>query len=218
MERLNTIILLFVLSVYGCSTTDMDNPRQVFFSNCGDTIALCSNENNDKLLILSHGKKGSCSIINEPQPYIHNVAEDTIFIWYDNMHGVNDLDTLITVYINRVNVGHSVYMVKGVHNYFYNGNAIGHIDGVDWDYNYSYLIDSVVHLKDSIYFIKDATVLYAANQRDVTHNHQKGYWEAFYTHEVVRENNIYKMKNCIHFVKPYNSPSLKSGHSSVFTI
>lgn len=88
MERLNIIIFLFVFSLYDCSTTDSRNPRQVYFSNSGDMTSLFPNGNTDKMLIRSHGEEGWCDIINEPQPHIHGIVGDTIFIWYDYMRRV----------------------------------------------------------------------------------------------------------------------------------
>ena len=117
MERLNIIIFLFVLSVYGCSTTDTRNPRQIYFSNSGDTISLFSSGNTDKILIRSHGGEGRCDIINEPQPHIHGIAGDTIFIWYDYMHRVDNPDTNITGFIKQISIGQYRYVIKGVQNY-----------------------------------------------------------------------------------------------------
>jgi hypothetical protein len=201
MERLNIIIFLFVLSVYGCSTTDTRNPRQIYFSNIGDTISLFSSGNTDKILIRSHGGEGRCDIINEPQPHIHGIAGDTIFIWYDYMHRVDNPDTNITGFIKQISIGQYRYVIKGVQNYFYNGNSIGRIDGMDWDYNYSYVIDSIVHTMDTIYFHKCDNLIYKADQSSVIYNYEKKCWEAFYASDVLKDGCVYKIKNCIRFIQ-----------------
>lgn len=201
MERLIIISFLFVLSVYGCSTSDTRKPRQVFFSDNGDTIFLLSNGNNDMILIKSHGTEGWCDIINEPQPYIHDAAGDTIFIWYDYMHSADTPDTILNNCIGKIDIGQIKYVIKGVHNYFYNGNAIGCINGVDWDYNYSYVVDSVAHIRDTVYFHKGNSFIYKAKQSNVIYNCTKGCWEVYYASDIFKDSCVYKIKNCIRFTQ-----------------
>lgn len=108
---------------------------------------------------------------------------------------------MITGFIEQVNIGQSRYVIKGVQNYFYNGNTIGWIDGMDWDYNYSYVVDSIVHTKDTIYFHKGEYLVYKANQSNVIYNYKKRYWEVFYESNVLIDACVYKMKSYIHFVQ-----------------
>lgn len=201
MERLNIIFFLLLLSVYGCSTSDTRKPRQVYFSDNGDTISLLSNGNNDMILLKSHGKEGWCEIINEPQPHIHGAAGDTIFIRYDYMHSTDIPDTIINNCIGKISIGQFRYVIKSVHNYFYNGNAVGCIDGVDWDYNYSYVVDSVAHIRDTVYFHKEDSIIYKAEQSNVIYNHKIGCWEVFYASDILKDGCVYKMKNCIRFIQ-----------------
>ena len=120
MERLNIILFVLVLSVYGCSTPDARKTRQVYLSDNGDTISLIPHGSKDMILIKSHGKEGRCDIIDEPQPRIHDTDGDTIFIWYDYMKNADIPDTTINNCIGEISIGRIKYVIKGVHNYFYN--------------------------------------------------------------------------------------------------
>lgn len=187
--------------MYGCSSTNREKPSQVYFSDNGDTISIYSDGSNDIIFIKGHGGEGWCSITNEPHPYIHDILKDTIVIRYDYMHDTCDPDTVITGYLKQLDIGQNKYTIKVELNYLYNGNAIGSIEGIAWEDNYSYLVDSIVHWKDTVYFFKETDVLYRANQRNVICNYQKGYWEVFYANNVLRDGRVYKMKNSIRFIQ-----------------
>ena len=200
MERLGYIIIAQLLLLCGCSSHSFDNPRQVFFSKNGDTVSIASCGEYDVLCINGLCGKGYLSLRNEPFPIIQDVINDTIYIQYNYQHNVEDRDSSFLVSTKKIKINTDCeYFIKIINNYSYNGEAIGTISGKEWDNNYSYLIDSVVHLRDSFWFYKKEDVICFANQRDVIYDNQKKEWEIFYTDSVYRNRSMYKIKKIIAF-------------------
>jgi hypothetical protein len=202
MERL-VYILLLTLLIQGCSSNPVEKTRQIYYSNSGDTVSIYSKENVDILFVKGPNGNGQCELINEPQPMIQDIINDTIIIQYDYMHNVYNRDTLLLGYIKQVNSNEDCkYVVKAYYNYFYNGNSIGSIDGITWDYNYSYFIDDVVHDRDTISFYRGTDLLFKANQRFVCYDNKNEIWEVYYLDSNKRDDNmVYKMQKCIRFIR-----------------
>lgn len=198
MERLGFVTIAQLLLLCGCSSHFFDNPRQIFFSKDGDTVSIASCGDFDILRINGLCGEGYFSLRNEPFPVIQDVINDTIYIQYNHLCNVNvaDSDDSSFLLSSRTDKDRE-YFIKIIHNYSYNGEGLGFINGKEWDYNYSYLIDSVVHLRDSFWFYKKEDVICHANQRDVIYDNQKKDWEIFYTDSVYRDGFMYKIKRII---------------------
>lgn len=158
-------------------------------------------------------KEGFCEIpyrnnpysYNEIAPYIYDVYEDTIVVMYEMTHTPWTKDTEEVVFIEQVEVeGYGKYVVKGICRNFYNGWSVGKIDGMFWDEDYLYAIDSVVNIKDTFYVYKGTDNLYKAHQRDVEWDSENGYWKVSYIDSFLNADGyVYKMRNDIRFVEKH---------------
>ena len=76
---------------------------------------------------------------------------------------------------------------------------------MNWDEDYSYVIDSVVSINDSFYVYKGKDIIYEAHQRDVEWDSDKGYWKVSYMNSFKNvDGYTYRMRNDIRFVKKHN--------------
>ena len=206
MDRLIYISLLLLLMAFGCVPNDSEILRQTYIHDNGDTIdTICIYYNGgmDKIYVKNRGNEGWCNIINEPNPIIYDIKKDTIIVRYNLCHSPRNSDIVQTTYIEQIFAGKTRYVVKGEFNYYYNGNAIGSIDGKPFDSIYCYYIDSISHIKDTISFFCGRNLLYKANQRNVVYNLGKNNtsWEAFYPTFIKKDDYVYKIINSIYFVK-----------------
>ncbi|MBO7227989.1 MAG: hypothetical protein J6V33_10455 [Bacteroidales bacterium] len=203
MNKLLCILSLLLLMAFGCSPNDPESLRQTYIHDNGDTICIYYNGSMDEIYVKNHNGEGWCNVINEPHPIIHDIKKDTIIVRYNLCHSPRNSDIVQTAYTEQIFVGKSKYFVKGEYDYYYNGNAIGSIDGKPFDSIYHYYIDSISHIKDTISFFRGTNLLYKANQRDVVYNLDKNNtsFEAFYTTFVKRDDYVYKIINSIYFIK-----------------
>lgn len=204
MDRLICILSLLLLMVFGCAHNDTEILRQTYILDNEDTICVYYNGDVDKIYVKNHDAEGWCNIINEPcHPIIHDIKNDTIIVRYNFCHSPRNSDIVQTAYTEQIFAGKSRYVVKGEFNYYYNGNAIGSIDGKPHDSIYYYYVDSISHIKDTISFFRETNLLYKANQRDVVYNPEKNNTscEVFYSTFAERDDCVYKIINSIYFVK-----------------
>lgn len=179
MGRLILLLLSFVLILEGCSVVNDCMPRQVYYTDNADTIRLCQGGNNVILFVKGARGEGQCTLINEPKPYIHDVFDDTIIVYYDVFHEANNIETDTLYYITRVKSNDDInWFVKGVFNR-YNGNVIGTVDGTTWDSGCFYYIDSVVHMSNMVTFYRNDNIFYCTDQKYVSYDHEKGLWECY---------------------------------------
>ena len=121
------------------------------------------------------------------------------------MHTPWTEDTIKQGFIEKVDVEGHIYVIKGEYRYYFNGWSVGRIDGMYWDEDYSYTIDSVVNIKDSFYIYKGTDILYKANQRDVEWDMVNKRWLVSYVDSFQNvDGYTYKMRNHIYFVKKHD--------------
>lgn len=215
----NTSVILLLLPilmmVVSCHRNNEQYIRQTYYID--DNICVClrpiQSTYGDKaeIAVIIGGKEGICEIsyrenpysYHEIAPYIYDVYEDTIVVMYEMTHTPWTKDTEEVWFVEQVDVeGYGKYVVKGICRNFYNGWSVGKIDGMFWDEDYSYAIDSVVNIKDSFYVYKGTDNLYRAHQRDVEWVLENGYWKVSYIDSFLNADGyVYKMRNDIRFVE-----------------
>lgn len=171
MGRIVAIIsLLCVVFIVGCSSGLPGSVVQTICVDSNTMLYLCWENWNYTLCIQEYGRKDICPILDYDynEPYIFDVVDDIIIIRYHGYHSPNEPDTCITMLTKELSVDkHKRYIVKEEIDYSYNGNAIGMIQGRNYDHNYYYYIDSISHISDEFHFYIHDSLIYNANQNAV---------------------------------------------------
>ena len=203
------LAMAILLMLVSCQHKDTDTEyiRQSYYIDDNASVGLCPFEskygNRAEIVAIIGDEVGRCEIPYDDNPYIYDVTDDTIFVRYEMMHTPWTVDTVKAGFIDYVDInGHGRYVVKGEYRYFYNGWAVGRIDGMTWNEDYSYPVDSVVNTKDSFYFYKGLDILYEANQRDVEWDMGNRRWLVSYVDSFKNvDGYTYKMRKIIRFVE-----------------
>ena len=217
MHKGGLILLLFPLfmMVVSCQRNNDRIIRQTYYIDDTSCVLLCPIRSTygDKaeIVVRIGDKEGKCEIsyrenpysYHEIPPYIYDVYEDTIVVMYELTHTPWTKDTEEILFVEHVDVKDGGgYVVKGVCRNYYNGWSVGRIDGMNWDKDYSFGIDSVVNIKDSFYIYKGMDTIYRAHQRDVEWDSENGYWKVSYIDSFQNvDGYTYKMRNDIRFVE-----------------
>lgn len=212
-ERMNTsskfgFLFLVILVLFMSCQNSEDNlyVRHTYYIDDHTCVYLCPIEteygNRAEIVIKNGDAEGKCEISYEENPYIYDVINDTIIVRYEMMHTPWTEDTIKQGFVENVDIKGHKYYIKGEYRYYYNGWSFGRIDGMYWDEEYSYTIDSVVNIKDSFYIYKGTDILYKANQRDVEWDMVNMRWLVSYIDSFQNVDGFtYKMRKIIRFVE-----------------
>lgn len=212
-ERMNTsskfgFLSLVILVLFMSCQNNEDNlyVRQTYYIDDYTSVYLCPKEsvygNRAEIVVKIGDAEGKCEISYEENPYIYDVINDTIIVRYEMMHTPWTEDTIKQGFVENVDIKGHKYYIKGEYRYYFNGWSVGRIDGMYWDENYSYPIDSVVNIKDSFYIYKGTDILYKANQRDVEWDMVNKRWLVSYIDSFQNVDGFtYKMRKIIRFVE-----------------
>lgn len=218
---LTLLLLPLLIMAVSCQRNNDREIRQTYYIDDTSCVHLCPIQSmyGDKAeLVVRIGDKEGKSIIqyrdnpysyHEIAPYIYDVYDDTIIVMYEMTHTPWTKDTEEAVFIEYVDIKDCCnYIIKGVCRKYYNGWSVGHLDGMYSDENHSYVIDSVVSIKDSYYVYNGTDILYRAYQRDVEWDLENGYWKVSYIDSFQNvDGYIYKMRNDIRFVEKHINSS-----------
>lgn len=212
------VLLLLFMMVVSCQHNNDLSIRQTYYiddTSCVLLHPIQSTFGDKAEIIVKNGKKeGKCEIsyrespysYHEIAPYIYDVYDDTIVVMYEMIHTPWTKDTSEVVFVEQVEVkGGGKYVIKGVCRNYYNGWSVGRIDGMNWDEDYSYTIDSIVNINDSFYVFKGKDIIYKAHQRDVEWDSDERYWKVSYMDSFKNDDDgyTYRMRNDIRFVEKH---------------